>query len=75
LNGNSQNNNIPIPDAPKSFPELEKLTDIQLERLCKDPAAIAAHVSQIESVKSMQSLRDQIRDSNFENTRKNLLLV
>jgi hypothetical protein len=31
---------IPLPEIPQSFPELEKLTDIQLERLLHDDIAI-----------------------------------
>jgi hypothetical protein len=31
---------IPLPEIPQSFPELEKLTDVQLERLLHDDVAI-----------------------------------
>jgi len=65
---------ITIPEPPKSFPELEKLTTTQLERLNSDTAALEAHVQAVESVKSMTSLRDQMRKNNFNNTSKNLAL-
>lgn len=31
---------MPMPDVPKSFPELEKLTDLQLERMLRDEVAL-----------------------------------
>lgn len=31
---------IPLPEIPQSFPELEKLTDTQLERLLTDEVAL-----------------------------------
>ena len=31
---------IPLPEIPQSFPELEKLTDVQLERLMTDEVAL-----------------------------------
>ena len=66
---------IPLPEVPASFPELEKLSDIQLERFLSDPIAIEAHLNSIASVESMRSLRDQVRQSNFDLASKTVLKV
>lgn len=68
------NMNINMPPLPNSFPELEDMTVEQLERLMKDSVALQAHVAQQQGVKSMESLLDQLKGSNYDMTVRNLSL-
>lgn len=64
-----------LPDIPSHFPELDKLTEVQLERLLKDSVALEAHIASMDSVQAMESLRDMQRETNAQTVSKNLLLV
>lgn len=63
-----------LPDIPSHFPELDKLTEVQLERLLKDSVALEAHIASMDSVQAMESLRDMQRETNAQTVSKNLLL-
>ena len=65
---------ITMPDVPTVFPELEKLTDIQLERLLTDEIALQAALNKMSSVESIQQVCDQMRDSNNDRAARNLVL-
>ena len=66
---------IPIPDIPLQFPELDKLTDIQLNRLLTDEVALLAQANNVDSVGTTTSLRDQLRIANHERATKNVQMV
>lgn len=66
---------LSIPDVPTSFPELDKLTTLQLERFLADAIALEVHVNAHPSVESMVTLRDQLRQSNYDHASKNVLMV
>lgn len=66
---------IPIPDIPLQFPELEKLTDVQLNRLLTDEVALLAQANSVDSVGTTKSLRDQLRQANHDRASKNVLMV
>jgi len=61
-----------LPALPSSFPELDQLTSVQLQRLLVDEVALEAHLSKVESIKQMQTVVDQVRQDNVENARRNL---
>jgi hypothetical protein len=63
-----------LPDIPTHFPELDKLTEVQLERLLKDSVALDAHIAVMDSVYAMESLRDMQRETNSQSASKNLVL-
>eukprot|EP01039_Chlorochromonas_danica_P000725 gene725-787_t len=66
---------LALPSIPSSFPELEKMTDLQLERLLRDEVALMAHVNtNVESVKAMYSMIDELRQSNEEVASANVLM-
>lgn len=64
-----------LPDIPQHFPELDELTEVQLERLLKDSVALDAHIAAMDSVQAMESLRDMQRETNTQTATKNLQLV
>lgn len=65
---------ITMPEVPLTFPELDKLTDTQLERLLNDDVALDATLSKISSVDAIQQLCDQMRESNNDHAARNLIL-
>lgn len=73
---NSPGPKFSLPGLPDNFSELETLTDVQLERLLNDDVALQTHIEglNLESVSSMQSLIQQMQESNMEAVSKNLAL-
>eukprot|EP01034_Spumella_vulgaris_P031015 gene31015-38333_t len=69
-----QSQHITMPEVPNVFPELDKLTDAQLERILSDDMAFRANLNTIMPLDSIRSLRDQMRVTNSENASKNLML-
>lgn len=63
-----------LPDVPVSFPELERLTDSQLQRLLHDTIALEVHVQAAESVASMEAVRDSQREMNAQTAANNVTL-
>jgi len=63
-----------LPDVPVSFPELERLTDTQLQRLLNDTIALEVHVQAAESVSSMEAVRDSQREMNAQTAANNVVL-
>lgn len=61
-----------LPDVPMSFPDLERLTDQQLERLLRDSVALDMHINALDSVQAMVSLRDMQRETNAQTATKNV---
>ena len=57
---------VPIPEIPLTFPELDRLSDIQLERLLSDKEALTAHMHNIAGVSIYTKLREEHRKSNEE---------
>ena len=57
---------VPIPEIPLSFSELERLSDIQLERLLSDKEALKAHMQNIAGVSIYRKLREEHRKTNEE---------
>jgi hypothetical protein len=57
---------VPIPEIPLNFPELEQLTDIQLQRLLDDKEALKAHMKNIAVVSPHRQLREEYRKTNEE---------
>jgi HAMP domain-containing protein len=53
-------------DVPTSFPELQKLSESQLERLLSDDVALKSHMGTIGAVSSLRELRESVRASNLE---------
>jgi len=72
--GDYSKNRISMPSLPSSFPELEELTVVQLQRLLNDEVALEAQVSNVEGVKQMQMLVDDMKKSNEDKARKTLQL-
>jgi hypothetical protein len=67
---------LALPEIPRSFPELDSLTDVQLERLLHDDVALEAHVeTHVASVQTMRSMIEELRTSNAEAASNNLLMV
>jgi hypothetical protein len=66
---------IAIPDVPASFPELEKLTDIQLERLLNDDVALTFQASKVDSISIVTTIRDQLHQANHERATNNVKMV
>lgn len=67
---------IALPDIPRSFPELEGMTDAQLEKMLRDDAAVAEHVDKhTASVEMMRSMIDDLRQSNADAATANVLMV
>lgn len=64
-----------LPDIPTQFPELEQLTDVQLERLLRDTVALDAHIAAMDSVQAMESLRDMQRETNAHAAARNIQTV
>lgn len=64
-----------FPALPSSFPELEKMSVLQLQRLLNDEVALQAQVdSNGEYSQQVLSVIAQIRQTNEENARKNVLM-
>jgi hypothetical protein len=63
-----------LPDIPTHFPELDNLTEVQLERLLKESIAMDAHIAAMDSVHAMESLRDMQRETNSQFASNNLIL-
>lgn len=63
----------PIPPIPNQFQELENMSIEQLEKILNEEISLETHISSMESVKSMTTLRDQLRDSNRESAEESLV--
>lgn len=63
---------IPLPPVPPTFPELADLSSAQLQRLLEDDAATMAHISKLDCVDSLRTMRDQVRQSNTSDANENL---
>ena len=61
----STHRKVPVPDIPDSFPELENMTETQLEKLINDEVARAAHIKTMHMVLSMEEIRDDLKLSNL----------
>lgn len=74
--GMSPGSKFSLPDLPNSFPELENMTNVQLERLLSDDVALQSHIDglKLETIKSMESLITQMQDANIEALDKNLVI-
>jgi len=70
--GSNSGFHIPIPPVPSTFPSLGSLTDAQLTRLLDDDVAFKAHLSSLESVKSMAELKRTLKDGNVKSAAENL---
>jgi hypothetical protein len=63
---------IPIPDIPTQFPEVAKMTEVQLQRLLSDDVALTAHAQKTDSIMTVLMLRDQLREANHEFAKNNV---
>lgn len=55
---------IPVPPIPERFEEIEAMTLDQVERLLRDDVAFSAHLMNMDSVKTMRDLREQVIEEN-----------
>ena len=53
-----------MPPIPNEFPELQQLTEAQLNRLLNDDVAFEAHVDRLAKVDTMIRSRDELRSRN-----------
>lgn len=60
---------VPIPDIPDTFPELENMTETQLEKLVNDEVARAAHIKTMHMVVSMEELKNDLKMSNLNDAK------
>lgn len=65
----------PVPPIPSQFPELEAMSELQLEHLLKDEVSLRAHAASMEVVTSMVTVHDDLRDSNVREANDLLLQV
>lgn len=61
-----------LPGIPPSFPELEALSLEQLQRLLRDDVAFQTHMGNMDTVKTMRDLREQIIEENANIAQGNL---
>ena len=52
------------PTIPNEFPELQQLSEAQLQRLLNDDVAFEAHVSRFARTESLIRARDELRTKN-----------
>ena len=70
MNGVKEHNNqqqdsqdftrMPIPPIPLSFPNLQDMNEISLQRLLNDPHALELHVEQRSEIKELENMRDML---------------
>jgi len=63
---------VPIPPIPASFPELDHKSADELRLLLEDDDAFEVFIQDLDFVKTLVKLRNDIRDNNAELAQKNL---
>eukprot|EP01038_Epipyxis_sp_PR26KG_P011166 gene11166-14984_t len=65
---------ITMPEIPQKFPELDQLSDYQLERLLNDEVAFKVFVCNTDTIMIPRSLRDTLVESNENSAVRNVQL-
>jgi len=71
-NTTTNSNSTPVPSIPSSFPDLDNKTGEELNEMLSNEDLYKDFFDNLEGVKNMRQLRDELRDGNEELAKKNI---